>query len=1528
MDLDSLPKSLFKELVRNRKFVHLVSINALELTGNFLDFIWDIGVLGVRGSEDRLFSNNKHLISLFRRGLSLGIRLSQKYKICSTPIKWFEYEPEGIEIWVLKRGMSKFADLPFKHDSRIEQIVSSVGSDLQGLNLLASEKLDGENSQISYLDITDQWVIGSKNVTILCSHEKDLENAFYSDRRYESVKANAYYWFQILNEFKACCKDDCEAAIGKMKRVLRDHTLLCELIGNHKRQHVINYSDESPQLYFFGIVSKADERGVCCNPLSLTHYLHPFFLKYTVKFARLPSQDDILDFLKNHQFQKYCFNFSHILSLSDSRVDFQNIHELDVYLSVLQTIVYTLGINTEGIVLYLIKSGPSVDRDVVLSVFKIKTIRFSNLRLIRESLRDQVVKNLELSSFNIHEKTKLGTSAEPGQLSKPTLGEFWASVYEQLVVLIQNNADNFFNKISNSFKAIQKQISDSGNLFSQLAISQMESELIYFKHLYLFSSIYLLSKVIHLGQKAKKIDPVQLKRYFFNSYSEFIARMETQVLNFRKITGIHPIQSIPDVDSLSGPPTWTAPSTPSVPFGSVIEILVPPLSWSWAEIKNMLSHDFSLNPETWIPVKDGIYFTGKSSNSEKTTSNCSKQQHQVFVSIRHAAESDLIRGTKQLGGSYKIYVPDTISSLPNKAPEPVLFQTVNSKKMSGLRNNSYDQLKLVVDQLNSKIQERVFKEADMTDFGKLTRNHQLVMKLEALSKTLPWEDSGTEEIFPSGYIINMGDFEHLLYAIFGSDDLPYVIDLFYKSKLESRHGDLEEAKGSLAVGSTSRGPKLESTFVLPCGIPGSGKSFLLKSLLQKMLSSLGEDSYYFSALTSGKHVNTFRMEDESVYSVIVPSVKTSSGNAMFDLILYVSRDGCAQSIMNGIKYSYNSLDIDLTAEECVDSTAQPNDSPSNLSEESFQRLSKKSKSCMSFIMEYLIKKCTGLVQSSQDGDSKQTSSSPDWFRYLRDKYKGSRNLKLLVLFDVNHTPEQLIQLSEDFGGRFKLCESTLYRVILAFTDRFGCFASKDWKFIFSKIHVILSILRMIKRTSHSTLKGPSKKNVSILLHFLVLYSQHVRFISKEGRMIKSTLSKSLLRSMGYKEVIVHQNKDEEFLSCLDGRDGPILDSLLTQLSEIASSIDTRSSRDEIEVPDQFMADLGRLLELTGGAPRPLDNQSVDSFYSQLTSLCAKAPFRDSAHSLRGLRHELGDRLRARPFDLNIHPRGELSEYLSAIKSKYSLVAATFRSSESSLDIINRIWDDHGRSLSRLAASMDHEERRHKDTCEVGSKRPRHITCCFFGSRSDQHGDVGLGLGPMLDSQMVSNMEIFLSLPYIGRSYSFQVSYLIYIHDWDLALLTVVSRSELLEIPSNECHYDILVSGRTPPSSTKWGAGGMSFKTRRSNMLDESSVLLSSLLPFRKDGHSHITLFSKKFKPLISNLAIHLFKEGLSNAQIGTRESGVITLDLVVDELPLRGILNDGLAEEQSGLDPTKALRIVAISLWDERLVLRGDLEYL
>ena len=61
-------------------------------------------------------------------------------------------------------------------------------------------KANGENAQISYFKPTDEWVVSSKNVSILVKNADDIKR--YDGERYSFAKLIATTWYDIIKEKK------------------------------------------------------------------------------------------------------------------------------------------------------------------------------------------------------------------------------------------------------------------------------------------------------------------------------------------------------------------------------------------------------------------------------------------------------------------------------------------------------------------------------------------------------------------------------------------------------------------------------------------------------------------------------------------------------------------------------------------------------------------------------------------------------------------------------------------------------------------------------------------------------------------------------------------------------------------------------------------------------------------------------------------------------------------------------------------------------------------------------------------------------------------------------------------------------------------------------------------------------------------------------------------------------------------------------------------------------------------------------
>jgi hypothetical protein len=104
-------------------------------------------------------------------------------------------------------------------------------------------KANGENAQISYFHLTDQWVVSSKNVSILVSEPADIKS--YEGERYGFAALIARTWFALL-------EGRSKASIEDLKKDLVGKTLVGEYCGNPDFQHLVKY--EETTIFFYALV--------------------------------------------------------------------------------------------------------------------------------------------------------------------------------------------------------------------------------------------------------------------------------------------------------------------------------------------------------------------------------------------------------------------------------------------------------------------------------------------------------------------------------------------------------------------------------------------------------------------------------------------------------------------------------------------------------------------------------------------------------------------------------------------------------------------------------------------------------------------------------------------------------------------------------------------------------------------------------------------------------------------------------------------------------------------------------------------------------------------------------------------------------------------------------------------------------------------------------------------------------------------------------------------------------------------------
>ncbi|CAE7883709.1 unnamed protein product, partial [Symbiodinium necroappetens] len=211
-------------------------------------------------SEDLLFAEDPMLLRRLRRGLS-----------------FVESVGTGGDATLVRRGLPKFFDFHAQAmsdnldgDSFSQKVCRSlVGSVKEAISsgsiieLSRLDKANGENAQVSYFTGTGQWVLCSKNVSLLAANAGELELPQWSDRRYRFARHVAELWFAQLSVLP-------EASRKLLEEMLASRTLVGEMIGG-SGAHLVDYG-ALRRLQWFAIVPNYGDE-LCWPPSSSIAFL-------------------------------------------------------------------------------------------------------------------------------------------------------------------------------------------------------------------------------------------------------------------------------------------------------------------------------------------------------------------------------------------------------------------------------------------------------------------------------------------------------------------------------------------------------------------------------------------------------------------------------------------------------------------------------------------------------------------------------------------------------------------------------------------------------------------------------------------------------------------------------------------------------------------------------------------------------------------------------------------------------------------------------------------------------------------------------------------------------------------------------------------------------------------------------------------------------------------------------------------------------------------------------------------------------
>ena len=373
-----------------------------------------------RSIEDKIYLENDKIFEYLRRGDSLIYnKLTDKYSIA-------------------RIGLPKFFDYKKNYASNENDLKNRVLSNVinkKNLYLYYTEKANGENFQVSFNKEYNSFVVASKNVSILLRDENDLN--FYKNQnndRYSFVIDFAEIWFKIYNE-KIIDKN-------LFKETLGDYTIIGESVGDLTKQHIKLYNERD--VIFYSIIDNKKFLEQLCLPLKESFEI---FKKFNLSYVPIASSE------------KY-----------------ENFDELKKNLDIKYNEVLCLNVEKggEGNVVYFCMEEDN--KEVVLSLGKLKTFEYRFYRKIREKIKLIINKRHPLNV----ETAKIRLKNESIELLEDQKDNIDLDKYLQFgyYVLDYNNLDRF--EYSNVFAFFLKEMKknfDNGVDFKSIKTNELHEEL-------------------------------------------------------------------------------------------------------------------------------------------------------------------------------------------------------------------------------------------------------------------------------------------------------------------------------------------------------------------------------------------------------------------------------------------------------------------------------------------------------------------------------------------------------------------------------------------------------------------------------------------------------------------------------------------------------------------------------------------------------------------------------------------------------------------------------------------------------------------------------------------------------------------------------------------------------------------------------------------------------------------------------------------------------------------------------------------
>ncbi|EEA08107.1 uncharacterized protein CMU_010550 [Cryptosporidium muris RN66] len=1490
----SLATQIYNYIRQNNSFFHVVCRDVSIITFDALDEVWDIGIKGRRDEEDKILRTSSDLREIVRRGCSLGIKFhgskEQKY--------WYECG-DNVVVYLLRRGLPKFENLCLGKDFHLQ---SKSEEDLKDVEIILTEKIDGENSQISFFSLTNHWIIASKNVTILCSESNDINHSIYLENRYTAVKLIARAWFNLIDSLRPEYNIEHNMTnINRIRNILSGNTLLAELVGNIDRQHIVNYNTNSElKLYFFGMVPN-NNNNICFNPEDL-------FVIFPQKL-----QENIVPFLEIVDSGSHS-TIVRVKKRKERITGFKSVDELKKSLCNLQEKVLSFNDNCEGTVIYITRYNKEYSCQVLegidlelcqhnetLQIFKIKTLYYIYRRCLRESLR-RIIRNEIISLCKY--------SREYNKINMEVQNNEWNQLYNFFLLRLPVLTSKFINTLLNIYRKILRCNCKVTHRIKQVLLF---SETNIYNYILLFQTcIVRITSIVFIGYRYIDIDYLQLDMNLFNYFCTFIKSVEESVAQkLFPLRNLDP-KLIPDKNSYA------------------IEVYIPPFYIPWKYIRSKLAEMLLVSEETLV-LSSQCYLTGTKLGIESQDRNISNN---IIVNMHHLNKKssknpkvqilniaclgdDYSNVNNLLNGNIQFLNRCFYKNLTilNHSETPSITQLLISKDLPFLQTANI--LSRYISEICKIIgsDRAVSKHIQINTLYAnkinipITSDIKTISSISELTNYMPWNCQTISDFLPPDYALNKRDFQLLIKLSFLASDRIcstaelYPIKNFNNGFIHCLSGystASNRLRSFQKLGHSENSHTIECTVILPCGLPGSGKTSLLTEFMKQISTS--NNPIHMETLTVNAELLFSSIEDcidDAIYSLaVLPRDNESliSVYSYFDLVLYVSSDGCTKGAFNGVKpfsksessSKYYSKVGNIAGKCCNLST-----DIYGLNDGEFRKYSRKGKRMMHSIVHSILCKCL---------DIKFGKIEDIWCFKLSEMYSHDYKIKALIIIDANNIPD-ILKLQMIHYNNESYQNDILFRFIAMLTPYpdnidnatkyLGCelnqtsldslnFINKDdesdfiectaksskneWPYIWSPEVVIQCIIRIANRQYHPTLMGLTQKNIDILLCFLNLYSKKV-FVKDNtnlntGNMFQ--LSKELFEVLnfdGYISIDTFSNGDSDM----------ILKSNLTKkaiciLRRIIPNIKLLRSNSELQL--QFQDFLSIISKISSRISYfPSIKLKLEAFSNQLFKIVSMPKKVNTAK----------ENYYTGTYSMNREISHIKSAKVFVLEEDFDYAAISLVD-KSILNKIREIWVHFCQDF-KLPIDMKQYELIRK-----------HITTFFF--KSNNLGNINGGNNKTspelfsLSNSKLNHLAALISMSFFNEVYLFRCISLVYVPIWGLSFIVLESQQEFLSIPNDSNNLNsesrYLMEVKIP-----------------------TNIFIRKYLPFRMYGVPHITLISTKVKPVTSNYVIQILKRDLPH--LVSKSEG----DCILNSSFIK--INDELVEIHSK------------HLWKENIEIKGAL---